>query len=313
MEKVSRESTPKHLPRVNLVAWLNESENIIASSAKLTITPKDFTSIMESLSPEKKNVWIRELVSRGHGSPLEHSIYVFEVVCSRACSHQLVRHRHASYSQLSQRYSDRYLKGLVEKAFSAMRVEFSEDPGRISTLLYRLVDELEDFETLLDLVAEGFIVPPSLVETRRVEPLKQLLMATAGYYEALASQTSYEDARYLLPQAVKTRLLVSMNARELLEVFLPLRMCARAQWEIRMVAWGLWSQLVEVHPTLFNYAGPRCVLYENRTRLKPCTLDDYLRGECSFTIQKCPEHVPNSQISQCLTTAWNALKFFQNS
>lgn len=62
----------------------------------------------------------------------------------------------------------------------------------------------------------------------------------------------------MLPQAVKTRLLISMNARELLEVFIPLRTCARAQWEIRMVAWQMLSEVSRAEPLLFKYTGPLC-------------------------------------------------------
>uniref|UniRef100_A0A7C2FXS2 Flavin-dependent thymidylate synthase n=1 Tax=Thermosphaera aggregans TaxID=54254 RepID=A0A7C2FXS2_9CREN len=303
MSGVAKGGSCKHLPQARLIAWLDQADSIVASAAKLTISPKDFTEILESLSSDKKDSWIRELVSRGHGSPLEHSIYVFEVVCSRACSHQLVRHRHASYSQLSQRYSDKFLRKLVEKTSALVNSLVPEGFADTARVLEEAENSLKDFNTLLDVVSEAYVIPPAIVEIRDAWFLKQLLKATATYYRALASQVPYEDARYLLPQAVKTRVLVSMNARELLEVFLPLRMCSRAQWEIRMVAWELRNQLVKTHPAIFSYAGPRCVLLENRVRSNPCSLNDYLEGRCSFTIQRCPEHVPNNKIPSCLRSA----------
>jgi thymidylate synthase (FAD) len=88
---------------------------------KATLTPRDFNSIVGKMSRGDLDEWILELIVRGHGSPLEHSLYIYEVTCSRVCSHQLVRHRHASYTQLSQRYSDKYLRGLVEYASRASR------------------------------------------------------------------------------------------------------------------------------------------------------------------------------------------------
>ncbi|MGB9827958.1 MAG: FAD-dependent thymidylate synthase [Thermosphaera sp.] len=305
MSNIPGENQYKHLPQARLVAWLDQADLIIASAAKLTISPKEFTEILESFSDEKRDSWIRELVSRGHGSPLEHSVYVFEIVCSRACSHQLVRHRHASYSQLSQRYSDRFLRRLVEKASALVNSPVPEGFAEAAEVLEEAGGSLDDFNTLLDLVSEAYVIPPTMVKAGEAWFLKHLLKATAAYYKALASQTPYEDARYLLPQAVKTRVLVSMNARELLEVFLPLRMCSRAQWEIRMIAWELRNQLVKTHPAIFSYAGPRCVLLENRVRNNPCSLNDYLEGKCSFTIQRCPELVPNDKIPSCLKNAVN--------
>lgn len=292
-------------PRARLLVYLQDAERLIASAAKLTISPKDFEEIMEDMEGERASAWIRELISRGHGSPLEHSIYVFEVICSRACSHQLVRHRHASYSQLSQRYSDKYLRSLVHKACDILGIARPEspDPGLAQVALSSAA-ELGDFDKLLEIASEAFIVPPRVLEKRDAGFLKSLLRSAAEYYRALASGVPFEDARYLLPQAVKTRLLVSMNARELAEVFLPLRMCSRAQWEIRAIAWQMWAQLTEVHPHIFAYVGPRCVLNENRTGEGAAALEEYLKGERGFTIMRCPEGVPREKIRECLRAAF---------
>lgn len=291
-------------PRARLVAYLRDAEQLIASAAKLTISPKDLEEIMEDMGEERASAWIRELISRGHGSPLEHSIYIFEIVCSRACSHQLVRHRHASYSQLSQRYSDKYLRSLVYRACEAMGKECRGEFG--FELAHRALSsaaDIGDFEALLGIASEAFIVPPRALERRDADFLKSLLRSAAEYYRALANGIPFEDARYLLPQAAKTKLLVSMNARELSEVFLPLRMCSRAQWEIRAIAWQMRSQLAEVHPRIFAYVGPRCVLNENRAGEGVAALEDYLKGDKGFTIRKCPEGVLREKISDCLRAA----------
>ena len=97
--------------------------------------------------------------------------------------------------------------------------------------------------------------------------------------------------------------LVSMNARELVESFLPLRMCSHAQWEIRYIAWSLWRILKNIHPDIFSYTGPRCVLYENRIRDEPCRLEDFIKGSCFFNINRCPELVPRERIVRCLIYA----------
>lgn len=293
--------TLKWLPAVKLIYATSGAERIVASAAKATLSPRDFTEISSGMEDEDVEKWIRELVTRGHGSPLEHCLYVYEIVCSRVTSHQLVRHRHASYSQLSQRYSDKYLRGLVERASKLLGLERPSDYGQVAQVLRKLAERGLNFTELLDALSEAFIIPPAVVVARNFKFLVHLIESVASYYEALSSGVPYEDARYLLPQAVKTRLIVSMNAREILEVFLPLRMCSRAQWEIRHIAWELWRQLVRTHPSIFRYAGPRCVLIENRIKSAPCNLDDYLSGKCDFTMERCPEGQPRARIHKCLS------------
>ncbi|MEZ0394036.1 MAG: FAD-dependent thymidylate synthase [Desulfurococcaceae archaeon] len=289
-------------PRARLITWNVVGERLVAAAAKSTISARSFAEIFDRLEDGKVREWLRELVRRGHGSPLEHSSYTFEVVCSRACSHQLVRHRIASYSQLSQRYTDKYLRTLAERACKAVNVE-CRGPKEFSEALIKASGTLGRDE-LSGLVCEAFVVPPSLLASD--EFLRSLVRGAASYYEAISKGANYEDARYLLPQAIKTRLVVSMNARELLEAFLPLRMCAKAQWEIRHVAWGLWRELVKVHPGIFSYAGPRCILYDVMTRdADACTLEEYVRGLCKPSIERCPELVPRDSIPRCLRALWN--------
>jgi thymidylate synthase (FAD) len=86
-------------------------------------------------------------------------------------------------------------------------------------------------------------------------------------------------------------------------VFLPLRMCTRAQWEIRHIAWVMWMELVKVHPQLFKWAGPSYVYRENTTRTEPVELQRFITGEEKFTIPRCPELVENKAIPLCLRVA----------
>ncbi len=296
-------------PRVELVRYIPDAPRIIASAGKQTLSPKEFNEIMQSMTPGKTSKWIRELVRRGHGSPLEHSIYTLHITCSRVASHQLVRHRIASYTQLSQRYSDKYLRKMIASAGESIgrnpriKKPDREDYGEYSRIIHEYLSTSPGFDELLKITGEAYIIPPSIVANRNKGFLKQLLVSTAEYYELLASGTGYEDARFILPQAVKTKILVSMNARELIESFLPLRMCSHAQWEIRFIAWQTWRILSIIHPELFEYAGPRCILVENRVRENPCALKEYLEGRCNFTITRCPELVPKQGIPACLRHA----------
>jgi len=140
----------------------------------------------------------------------------------------------------------------------------------------------------------GFVRPPS------VDELHWAISTLQGLYSYAVARSEGappEDARYLLPQSVKTRVLVTMNARELLEVFLPLRLCRRAQWEIREVAMGIWAQLYRLEPRLWRYAGPRCVRVAQLTG-GPVAVEDIARG-AGLGIGSCPEGLRGEKAEAC--------------
>lgn len=95
--------------KVTLLANTPDPEKLVAAAARLCYSNKEVSEIMENFTEEKIDKFINKLISLGHESPLEHVSFTFGVEgISRACSHQLVRHRIASYSQKSQRYVDEY-------------------------------------------------------------------------------------------------------------------------------------------------------------------------------------------------------------
>jgi thymidylate synthase (FAD) len=144
---------------------------------------------------------------------LSYTIAVEKV--SRACSHQLVRHRIASFSQQSQRYVT--VKRLNEK----------------------------------------IVVPSSINESNLDEYIKVIDATTEGYEKLTSNGVPREDARFLLPNAVETNILMTMDGRSLMH-FLGLRTCNRAQWEVRALADMILEQLRAVEPEIFNHAGPYC-------------------------------------------------------
>ena len=162
-------------------------------------------------------------LASGHTSVAEHAVYTFEVKgVSRALTHQLVRHRVASYSQQSQRY--------VRMAYSSR----------------------DCFD---------YVIPKSIWDNSEARALYENHMkATAEIYGRLVDcyKLPMEDARYILPNATCTNIIVTMNARELLHFF-SLRCCERAQWEIRELADKMLRICKEVSPTIFEDAGPSCV------------------------------------------------------
>ena len=169
---------------------------------------------------------IRLLVQSGHMSALEHASFTFGVDgISRACSHQLVRHRLASYSQQSQRYvhfsdADSYV----------IPPAIDEDPAARSVFLEAVRHASKAYDQLVE-----------LGRARELEP------------EAIQ-----EDARFVLPNAAETRIVVTMNARELRHFF-RIRCCRRAQWEINRLAWRMRSLVVREASHLFWKSGPDCL------------------------------------------------------
>jgi len=250
--------------KVKLIKYTTDGERLVAVSAKQTLSRKPFSYQWNKMSNDEVEVWIKETLKRNHFSPWEHSVYTFIIEgCSRVCTHQLVRHRIASYTQLSQRYAK-----MIGEYFKVIK------PPRIASK--------EKAEKIFD------------------EAVKK---AYEAYVKLLEMGIAPEDARYILPQGVSTKIVVTMNAREL-HHFFGLRMCLKAQWEIRYVAWRMWQEVMKIHPLLFKWAGPRCLIAENIVRKgEPITLEDTMSGNASFTIDRCPENIPKNQIPSCLRNA----------
>ena len=165
----------------------------------------------------------------GHISVLEHCALTFAIEgISRACSHQLVRHRLASYSQQSQRYVN--MDGFEYVTPKSIRAEDYD----MVMVEYEAEEECAEF-AFFDIM-------------RRISAL---------YKELIKNGVPEEDARYILPNACCTNIVVTMNARELRH-FLGLRLCSRAQWEIRELAERMLELLKEECPVLFEDVGPQC-------------------------------------------------------
>lgn len=203
--------------KVTLITHTPEPEKIIACAAKLCYSDSDIDSLLEGLTTDKIEKFIKKLTDLGHQSPLEHCTFTFGIEgVSRALSHQLVRHRIASYSQKSQRY----------------------------------VNE-EQFE---------YITPPSISKSELQDIVfTNCMMVCQAAYELLTEHgIPAEDARFVLPNACETKLIVTMNIRSLLHFFEE-RCCNRAQWEIREMANEMMRICKNVAPNLFSQAGPSCV------------------------------------------------------
>lgn len=209
--------------KVSLISHTPNPELIVAVAARTSFKSDTPTEILEKLSrpenAEKVKKDILDLLRHNHLSPIEHASFTFSLEgVSRACTHQLVRHRIASYTQQSQRF---------------VKVNTSSD--------------------------DWFITPKPLVGNDGEGRFKEGMKMIAAWYEELVKEgLSNEDARFILPNATRTNIIVTMNARELLHFF-NLRLCARAQWELREVVMEMLKLVKKVAPTIFKDAGPSCV------------------------------------------------------
>ncbi len=169
--------------------------------------------------------FIRKVVASGHESPLEHAKFTFAVEgVSRALTHQLVRHRIASFSQQSQRY-------VKETAFDYVTPpSIARDP-----------ELKEEFERTMEHVQERYNSLLAKFKSR-----------------GKVGEQAFQDARFVLPQAAETKIVVTMNCRELLHFFRH-RCCARAQWEIKRLAEEMLRLARRELPEVFETAGAKCV------------------------------------------------------
>jgi thymidylate synthase (FAD) len=211
---------------VSLLQHTPDPDRAVAVAGRLCYAPVSAADLAHNMSDEDVAKLVRILVRSGHHSAIEHASFTFAVDgVSRACTHQLVRHRVASYNQQSQRY-----------------VRFG--------------------------AADSFVVPPRIAASLEAETVFLQAMEHAreaydklvelGLAEGRSAESVQEDARFVLPNAAETKIVVTMNARELRHFF-HVRCCRRAQWEINGLAWRMRAMVRDVSPYLFEGTGPSCL------------------------------------------------------
>lgn len=206
--------------KLKLINYTKDPEKIVAQSARLCYSALSIKDIQEQLTDESVIRLVKKVMKLGHYSVLEHANFTFAIEeISRVTSHQLVRHRLASFSQQSQRYVK-----INKENFTYIIPKSIRQDKKLAKIYIDTIKKLDNiYQLLLDYNIEA------------------------------------EDARYILPQAVSTKIIITANARELLHIF-KLRCCNRAQWEIREVALDMLKEVKGVAPTIFENAGPPCIL-----------------------------------------------------
>lgn len=220
--------------KVKLLTHTKDPEKTVAAAAKLCYSKSDISTLMDGLTDEKVANFLEKLSNLGHASPLEHASFTFGIEgVSRSFLAQISRHRIASFSVQSQRYVD------MDNADHVVPNEIY-DAGYSAVRLYEesVKNSFNNYNELKEELTKKYIAE--------------------GMKESPAKKKAQEDARYLLPEACCTRMIVTMNAREL-NHFFNLRCCNRASREIREVAEEILKLVYPVAPHLFKSAGPSCV------------------------------------------------------
>jgi thymidylate synthase (FAD) len=193
-----------------------DPDEYIATIMRRTRDISAIEGIRNSL--EEKEGWTERLVRGarmwGHYDVFEHVVYWFSVEgVSRALTHQLVRHRLASYSQLSGRLKN------IEDSYVTPQLEYVKDENKRRELL-------------------------AVFERIYRQQFKD--------YEMLVSQgVAIEDARYILPNGQMTAIMITVNARSLMHI-LRMRLDPAAQWEIREMAERMLALVRPTAPILWE-------------------------------------------------------------
>ena len=254
--------------KVKIIAHTPEPDKVVAQAGKLCYSAVGVDEITQKLTEEEIARYVNMLASIGHESPLEHVSFTFAIEgISRACTHQIVRHRIASYSQQSQRYVkleqfEYIIPPAIDSNPEANRI-FIEAMERDQKAYDELVDLLLE-DILIDKHAAdyGSCIREILKENPDVAPdrSKVLDLYAENFLKDYrkAEKQAIEDARYVFPNACETKIVITMNARSLLHFF-NVRCCNRAQWEIREMATEMLKECKKIAPALFKKAGPDCV------------------------------------------------------
>ena len=206
---------PEAKLNVKLLKYTENPEITVATAAHLCYANSKIDELQKKMNSTYAEKLIKHLIESGHYSVLEHASFTFGVEgISRTLTHQLVRHRIASYSQQSQRYVN-------EKEFA-------------------------------------YVIPPKIkADSEMNKKFEEFMETSRELYAKLSESVPKEDARFVLPNAAETRIIITMNTRSLYNFF-EHRLCTRAQWEIRAMATEMLKEVTKVAPLLFSHIGPKC-------------------------------------------------------
>lgn len=227
--------------KVQILAQTPDIEKIIAAAGRFCYSPAGVDEVLEGMTEEKATAFVNMLSELGHTSTIEHASFTFGIEgVSRTLLAQLTRHRIASFSVQSQRY-------VREKMFEyVIPPEIAHDPEASAEFAAAMEEDQRRYDRLTQILTE--------------KHKKQILAEGKDEKTAAreATKRAIEDARFVLPNACTTKIMMTMNCRSLMNFF-SLRCCSRAQWEIRRLAEEMYALVYAQAPHIFAKAGPGCV------------------------------------------------------
>lgn len=233
-----------YIVKVELLSYTPDAEKIVAAAAKRCYARPDSESLLDGLDEEKTAAYVEMIAGLGHDSVIEHASFTFGIEgVSRSLLAQITRHRLASFSVRSQRY-------LSENGFEYVVPPQIEENAEANA---EFAEAMEDCRRHYQKISE------ILFKSKKEKLVSSGMDEKRA--EAAARGSANEDARFVLPNACETKLIVTMNCRSLMNFF-RLRCCNRAQWEIRRLATEMLRLVSAVAPHIFKQAGPGCVCGE---------------------------------------------------
>ena len=195
---------------VKLITYTPEPEKAVACAAKLCYASSDIDSLYDGLTEEKTAAFLDHLNNIGHASPIEHANFTFGIEgVSRSLLAQITRHRIASFSVQSQRYvKNKELEYVLPPEIEAV-------PEAKEEFIRAMEEDIEHYERLTAILQEKH---------------KKAFMEQGDDEKTAARKAekkAIEDARFVLPNACATKIVMTMNARSLMNFF-SLRCCSRA-------------------------------------------------------------------------------------
>ncbi len=229
------------MPKVYLLAHTPNPEHTVAAAAKLCYSSSKISDLSNDLTNEQAAKFVDMLGEIGHESPIEHASFTFGIEgVSRSLLAQITRHRMASFSVKSQRY-------VREGSFEYITPpEIAAEPEALAIYEEIMAEDQKRYDRLTEI----------LKKKHKAEFMAEGKDEKTA--DRMAEKKAIEDARFVLPNSCETQMVMTMNARSLMNFF-KIRCCMRAQWEIREVANQMLALVSAVAPELFKNAGPSCV------------------------------------------------------
>jgi len=247
---------------VKILAHTPNLEKVIATAGKLCYSSSSISDLEDKLTEANIEKFIKMVMEIKHESILEHCSFTFAIEgVSRSLTHQLVRHRIASYSQQSQRYvklnSFEYIIPKEIEKYKSLTQQYIKDMEEIQNKYDFYVKELMDNYIYDYLVEETGLYSADIQQD--LELMHKIMKTRDKKMYSQFTKKAIENARYILPNACETKIIVTMNIRTLIHFFQQ-RICSRAQDEIQGMAREMLTQCREVSPIIFNHVGAPCFM-----------------------------------------------------